>query len=316
MEIWRTQLATAREALAQAGLTAATCRRGHHQPARNHRGVEPPHRPARAPRHRLAGPPRRAHLRAAARAGLEETPSRPRPAWCWTPTSRAPSCKWMLDHVPGAREQAQRGELAFGTVDSWLLWQLTGGAVHATDVSNASRTMLLQRAHQPVGRRAAARCWTSRASCCRRCTRPATFRRHPAGPAGRTPSAMGGMAGDQQSALFGQACFHAGMAKNTYGTGCFMLMHTGSSSRPVATACSPPARAQPGQHPSLRWKAACLSAAPWCSGCATACAPSSSSEVQALAESVPDAGGVMFVPAFTGLGAPYWNPTHAAPSPA
>ncbi len=123
--------------------------------------------------------------------------------------------------------------------------------------------------------------------------------------------AIGGVAGDQQSALFGQACFAAGMAKNTYGTGCFMLMHTGERIPDLdTTACSTTSAAQTGAAAaSSRWKAACSSAAPWCSGCATACAPSRrSSEVQALAESVPDAGGVMMVPAFTGLGAPYWKP--------
>ena len=135
--------------------------------------------------------------------------------------------KWILDQVPGARQQAANGELAFGTVDSWLIWQLTGGAVHATDVSNASRTMLFN-VHTNQ--------WDP--ELLQALDIPANML-----PAVKPSSALygevspdllghaipiGGVAGDQQSALFGQACFKAGMVKNTYGTGCFMLMHTGT----------------------------------------------------------------------------------------
>ncbi len=139
----------------------------------------------------------------------------------------APKLKWILDHVPGAREQAERGDLAFGTIDTWLIWQLTRGRRHVTDVSNASRTMLfnihtnqwddelmhllgIPSALMPEVLPSAAEFGVIDASLL----------------GGEVP--VCGVAGDQQAALFGQACFSEGMAKNTYGTGCFMLMHTGN----------------------------------------------------------------------------------------
>lgn len=145
--------------------------------------------------------------------------------------------RWLLDNVPGARAQAERGELAFGTVDSWLMWQLTGGKVHVTDVSNASRTMLFN-VHRNE--------WD--ADLLKALDIPAAlmpsvqpssshFADTDAALLGRALP-IGGVAGDQQSALFGQACFAAGMAKNTYGTGCFLLMHTGANSSLRTTACS------------------------------------------------------------------------------
>ena len=215
--------------------------------------------------------------------------------------------RWLLDHVPGARERAERGELAFGTVDSWLLWQLTGGRVHATDVSNASRTMLfdirrnawdetLLRALQvPAGLLPAVHPSSHRYAECD----PALF---------GAPLPICGIAGDQQSALFGQACFTPGLAKNTYGTGCFMLLHTGGERRLSAnglvttSAAQADARAQFALEGSVFIGGAVVQ---WLRDGLGAIR--SSAEVQALAESVPDAGGVMFVPAFTGLGAPYWN---------
>jgi glycerol kinase len=215
--------------------------------------------------------------------------------------------QWMLDHVPGARDAAERGELAFGTVDSWLMWKLTHGQVHVTDVSNASRTMLfnvhtnqwddellaLLRIPQPAARGAA--------------VQPPLWRhgRRPAGP--RHP--IGGVAGDQQSALFGQACFTAGMAKNTYGTGCFMLMHTGSAFQTSQNGLLTTSAAQASQQPEFAMEGSVFvggAVVQWLRDGLRAI--TSSSEVQALAESVPDSGGVMMVPAFTGLGAPYWKP--------
>jgi glycerol kinase len=181
--------------------------------------------------------------------------------------------KWILDHVPGAREQARKGELAFGTVDTWLLWQLTGGAVHATDVSNASRTLMLD-VHTNQ--------WDDdllRVLDIPRELLPAV---HPSSHAfGDTVPGLlgaavpvGGMAGDQQSALFGQACFRPGLAKNTYGTGCFMLMHTGAQFQTSRNGLITTSAAQPAPSPNSRWKAASSSVAPWCSGCATGCVPS------------------------------------------
>ena len=221
----------------------------------------------------------------------------------------ATKIRWILDHVSGAHIAAAHGELAFGTVDSWLLWKLTGGRVHATDVSNASRTMLFDIRHNVWDHellKAAAR---ARQPAARRCTPAAMSSARPMPALLGAAIPVAGIAGDQQSALFGQACFTAGLAKNTYGTGCFMLMHTGDKFRISENGLITTAAAQADSRAaSTRSKAACSSAARWCSGCATACnAIKASSEVQALAESVPDAGGVMFVPAFTGLGAPYWN---------
>ena len=217
--------------------------------------------------------------------------------------------KWLLDNVPGARVQAERGELAFGTVDSWLIWQLTQGQVHATDVSNASRTLLLN-IHSNQWDHELLRVLDIPAS-----LMPTVL--PSSADYGRTDAKLlgsaipiGGVAGDQQSALFGQACFKAGQAKNTYGTGCFMLMHTGTNaptshnglittSAAQTRMSAPPEFALEGSvfigGAVVQWLRDGLHAI------------QGSHEVQTLAQSVPDAGGVMFVPAFTGLGAPYWN---------
>jgi len=216
--------------------------------------------------------------------------------------------RWLLNHVPGARAQAESGELAFGTVDSWLIWQLTGGAVHATDVSNASRTMLFN-VHRNQ--------WD--AELLGLLDIPAQLM-----PKVYASSAhygellpellghaitIGGVAGDQQSALFGQACFKAGMVKNTYGTGCFMLMHTGPQFQSSGNGLITTSAAQVGPQPEFALEGSVFvggAVVQWLRDGLHAI--SASSEVEALAHSVPDAGGVMMVPAFTGLGAPYWKP--------
>ncbi|RYF36881.1 MAG: glycerol kinase, partial [Comamonadaceae bacterium] len=216
--------------------------------------------------------------------------------------------KWLLDNVPGAREQAERGELAFGTVDSWLLWQLTEGALHATDVSNASRTMLFnvhsnswdEELLDLLGIPAALMPRVLPSSAAYGETRPALL---------GAPIPIGGVAGDQQSALFGQACFQAGMAKNTYGTGCFMLMHTGGTFQTSANGLltTSAAQATPATEFAIEGSVFVGGAVvQWLRDGLHAI--KGSGEVQALAESVPDSGGVMMVPAFTGLGAPYWKP--------
>ncbi|MDP1782585.1 MAG: FGGY-family carbohydrate kinase, partial [Hydrogenophaga sp.] len=200
------------------------------------------------------------------------------------------------------------GELAFGTVDSWLIWQLTGGARHVTDVSNASRTMLFNVHTRQWDDELLALLDIPKSLMPEALPSSAHFGEMKAEWLG-APLEIGGVAGDQQSALFGQACFTAGMAKNTYGTGCFMLMHTGerfqiSQNGLITTATAqPPGPQQYALEGSVfiggavvQWLRDGLSAI------------ESSSEVQALAESVPDAGGVVLVPAFTGLGAPYWRP--------
>ena len=216
--------------------------------------------------------------------------------------------QWILDHVDGARAQAERGELLFGTVDSWLMWQLSGGAVHATDVSNASRTMLFNIHTNQwdeellAALRIPARMMpTVHAS-------SAHFGQVKADWLGHS-ILIGGVAGDQQSALFGQACFSAGMVKNTYGTGCFMLMHTGGQGMLSHNGLITTSAAQVNTTPQFAIEGSVFvggAVVQWLRDGLHAI--QNSGEVQALAESVPDSGGVMVVPAFTGLGAPYWKP--------
>ncbi|MEN9842808.1 MAG: hypothetical protein RLZZ612_637 [Pseudomonadota bacterium] len=215
--------------------------------------------------------------------------------------------KWLLDNVPNAREQAARGELAFGTIDSWLIWQLTQGKVHATDVSNASRTMLfnihtnewddelLQILDIPVGLLPKVQASSS------------IFAQTDVDILGASIP-IGGVAGDQQSALFGQACFKSGMAKNTYGTGCFMLMHTGDIFQTSTNGLLTTSAAQTAQKSQFAIEGSVFvggAVVQWLRDGLHAI--QSSGEVQALAQSVTDSGGVMMVPAFTGLGAPYWD---------
>jgi glycerol kinase len=214
---------------------------------------------------------------------------------------------WILDHVPGARARAERGELAFGTVDTWLIWQLTGNRTHVTDPSNASRTMLFD---INTGD------WDAELLRLLRVPRAILPDIHPSAHAfGMLPKSMfgepliiAGVAGDQQAALFGQACHREGMAKNTYGTGCFMLLHTGakvvsSSSGLVSTACA-----------QSREKEYALEGSVFIAGAVVQWLRDemkffeTSREIEALANSVLDSGDVFIVPAFTGLGAPYWDP--------
>jgi glycerol kinase len=215
--------------------------------------------------------------------------------------------QWLLDHVPGARAAAGRGELAFGTVDTWLLWHLTGGRVHATDVSNASRTLLLN-VHENA--------WDDELLALLDVPRSLLPEVHPSSHVfGHTDAALlgaslpiGGIAGDQQAALFGQACLRPGLAKNTYGTGCFMLMHTGGNFRVSTNGLVTTSAAQVDAAPQFALEGSVFiggAVVQWLRDGLRAI--EGSAEVQRLAESVPDSGGVMFVPAFTGLGAPYWN---------
>ena len=223
----------------------------------------------------------------------------------------ASKIRWLLDNVPGARERAERGELCFGTVDSWLIWQLSGGAVHVTDYSNASRTMLFN-IHTLR--------WDE--ELCEIFGIPRSILPRPVGNsevyglvARDLPELEGlagipicGSIGDQPAALFGQGCFHPGEAKNTYGTGCFSLMNVGRE--------------------AVRSRAGLVTSVGWSIGGETSYALEgsvfnagstiqwlrdelklidSAPECDRLAESVPDSGGVVIVPAFTGLGAPYWD---------
>jgi len=216
---------------------------------------------------------------------------------------------WLLDHVPGARASAERGELAFGTVDSFLVWQLTGGEAHVTDASNASRTLLFD-LHTGD--------WSS--ALCALLGVPAEVlptvvdssavygvTRGVAGLPDGIPVA--GMAGDQQAALFGQACFEPGEAKCTYGTGAFLLMNTGERAVPSTN----------GLVTTVAWRLGgrttfALEGSAFIAGAAVQWLRDglglirTAAEVEALAARVPDTGGVYFVPALTGLGAPHWRP--------
>ena len=219
----------------------------------------------------------------------------------------ATKVRWLLDNVPGLAAKAGRGEVAFGTVDSWLIWNLTGGKVHATDFSNASRTMLLNLKTLD---------WDSELLAALGVPRGILPRvQASSGHFGTTvPSLFGrsipitAAAGDQQAALFGQACFEAGMGKNTYGTGCFMLLNTGA--RPVYS--------EHGLLTTVAWGLPdgvtyALEGSIFVAGAAVQWLRdglgiiASSGETEALAASVPDTGGVYLVPAFVGLGAPYWD---------
>jgi len=219
----------------------------------------------------------------------------------------ATKLQWILDSVPGAREAANRGELAFGTVDSWLLWKLTGGRNHATDVSNAARTMLFD-IHRNTWDEDLLKLFNIPAAVLPE-VHPSAWQYGETDPEILGASVrIGGMAGDQQSALFGQACFHPGLAKNTYGTGCFMLLHTGAQSLNSANGLITTSSAQTSTAPTFALEGSVFiggAVVQWLrDGLGVI---ERSSDVQSLADSVPDSGGVVFVPAFTGLGAPYWR---------
>ena len=221
----------------------------------------------------------------------------------------ATKIRWILDNVPGARERAERGELLFGTVETWLIWKLTG--VHVTDYSNASRTMLFD-IHRL--------CWDE--ELCRLLEIPMSMLPKPVSNSqlyGTVQPGIPGLeklagipvcgaAGDQQAALFGQTCFHPGEAKNTYGTGCFTLMNVGSE----------PVRSRAGLVSSVAWSVNgettyVLEGSVFNGGSTIQWLRDelqiidSAPQINTLAATVPDSGGVVVVPAFTGLGAPYWD---------
>lgn len=216
--------------------------------------------------------------------------------------------RWILDNVQGARKKALRGELAFSTVDSWLAWKLTGGKKHVTDFSNASRTLLFNIHTGAWDDDLLATLGIPR-SLLPEVASSSEIYAETAGPAFMAGIPIAGIAGDQQAALFGQTCFQPGMAKNTYGTGCFMLMQTGkkageSKNKLLAT---------------IAWRIGgvteyAFEGSVFIGGAVVQWLRDGlgiikkSSDVEALAASVPDNGGVYLVPAFSGLGAPHWDP--------
>lgn len=308
LEIWRTQLATAQDALAKAGIHARQVRALGITNQRettivwNRATGQPIH-------HAIVWQDRRAEptcveLR---ERGLAPT-IQAKTGLLVDAYFSGTKLKWILDNVPKAREQAERGELAFGTVDSWLIWCLTAGAVHATDVSNAARTMLFN-VHSNTWDEELLKALDIPAAMLPK-VKPSSAIYGEVAPAllGHAIP-IGGVAGDQQSALFGQACFKAGMVKNTYGTGCFMLMHTGQKFQTSHHGLISTSAAQPTQQTQFAMEGSVFvggAVVQWLRDGLQAIR--GSGEVQALAESVPDSGGVIVVPAFTGLGAPYWKP--------
>ena len=308
LEIWRDQLAVAREALRRAGCRGADIAAI---------GLTN-QRETTVLWERTTGRPlanaivwqdrRTADSCAKLRAAGAEALVRAKTGLLLDPYFSATKLAWLLEHVPGARDRARRGELAFGTIDSWLAWNLSGGRLHVTDPSNASRTSLfdihagdwdeellalfgIPREVLPRVVRSSGRCGEAA---------PDLF---------GAAIPLGGMAGDQQAALFGQACHGAGMAKNTYGTGCFLLMHTGeaavASQNGLVTTCA----AQTGEAREYA-----LEGSVFIGGAVVQWLRDGlglirqAADIEPLAASVPDAGGVVFVPAFAGLGAPHWNP--------
>jgi len=224
------------------------------------------------------------------------------------PYFSASKIRWILDHTPGSIERAERGELAFGTVDSWLVWKLTDGAAHITDVTNASRTMLFN-IHTQEWDEELLTLWKIPREILPKVCSSSEIYAQTSKSFSSTPIPISGIAGDQQAALFGQACFNSGMVKTTYGTGCFMLMNTGekpvlSKSKLLTTIAY-----KVGQKTNYA-----LEGSVFIGGAVVQWLRDSlgmiktSAEIEQLAASVPDNNGVYFVPAFTGLGAPYWDP--------
>jgi glycerol kinase len=217
----------------------------------------------------------------------------------------ATKLQWVLNHVPGAKKRAQSGELAFGTIDSWLVWQLTNGRCHVTDASNASRTMLFN-IHTGAWDDELLRLFGVPRAILPDVRSSSEVYGETSLLGGAIPIA--GIAGDQQAALFGQVCTRPGMVKNTYGTGCFMLMHTGG--KPIAS--------KNNLLTTVAWRLGgrteyALEGSIFIAGSVVQWLRDglgiikSSREIEALAAQVPDNGGVYLVPAFAGLGAPHWD---------
>ena len=313
MAIWQSQLHTAREALRQGGLRPADVRGVGITNQREttllwHRRTGAPLHPA------IVWQDRRTEaLCQALQAQGAEAMVQARTGLRLDPYFSGTKLRWLLDQVPGARAMAEAGELAFGTVDSWLIWQLTGGRRHVTDISNASRTLLLNIHSGQWDDELLALLNIPRSVLPEVLPSVADFGQVQAGLLGddaATPT-IGGVAGDQQSALLGQACLQPGDVKNTYGTGCFMLMHTGGfaaqSTNGLITTCA--AQPVPGAAPVYALEGSVFmggAVVQWLRDGLRAI--EHSHQVEALAASVPDSDGVVLVPAFAGLGAPYWLP--------
>lgn len=309
LEIWESELAVAREALRSAGLCAADLAALAITNQREttvvwDRRTGEPVAPAIVWQDRRT----KERVEALEAEGLEPLVAG-KTGLRLDPCFSATKVGWILDHVPGARRRVERGELLFGTVDAWLLWKLTKGAVHATDITNASRTLhcdlrsgqwddeLLALFGIPPAMLPEILPSSGTAALCA----PEWF-------GGAVP--VTGIAGDQQAAAFGEACFTPGTVKNTYGTGGFLLMNIGAESRPsVSRLITTAAFRLEGRRPAYA-----LEGSVFVAGAVVQWLRDemgfvrTSAEIEPLAGSVADTGGVYFVPAFTGLGAPHWDP--------
>jgi glycerol kinase len=307
-EIWENQSAVAVEALAQAGLTARDVTAIGITNQRETTVVWD--RRTGAPvGHAIVWQDRRtadtcAALKAAAHEPLfvRQTGLRLDPYFSGT------KLKWILDHTPGAREKAAGGDLLFGTIDSWLIWKLTDGVAHVTDATNASRTLLLN-IHTGAWDEDCLRVLDIPRAMLPQVVNSSAIVGESAIPGPLAGIPIAGIAGDQQAALFGQACFEPGMAKNTYGTGCFMLMNTGRKAVP----------SQNNLLTTIAWQIDdcieyALEGSVFIGGAVVQWLRDemqiirSASECDELAAGVPDSNGLFLVPAFAGLGAPHWDP--------
>ncbi|MDH7487765.1 MAG: glycerol kinase GlpK [Anaerolineae bacterium] len=307
-DIWRTQVAVARQAMAKAGATAADIaaigitNQRETTVVWDRRTGQPVYNAIVWQCRRTAD-----HCEALKASGFAET-IRTKTGLVTDAYFSGTKVAWILDHVDGARARAEAGELAFGTIDTFLLWRLSGGRIHVTDYSNASRTLLfnihtLDWDDDILAELRIPRCLLPE-------VRPSSDLYGESDPVlfgGAIP--LAGDAGDQQAAAFGQACYAVGMAKNTYGTGCFMLLNTGGQ----------PVPSQRGLLTTIAWGLGgqvtyALEGSVFIAGAAVQWLRDelriieNSQEVEALAAAVPDNGGVYVVPAFVGLGAPYWDP--------
>lgn len=306
-EIWQTQLATARAALAQAELKAADVAAIGITNQRETTVIWD--RKTGAPIHNaLVWQDRRTakfcdELKYAGHAALIQRKA----GLVIDAYFSGSKVRWLLDHVPGARARAERGELAFGTIDTWLLWKLTNGRLHVTDPSNASRTMLFNLHTGEWDDELLGVLGVPRQLLPEVRSSSEVYGETAAELLGQ-PIRIAGIAGDQQAALFGQNCFSRGLAKNTYGTGCFMLMNIGAT----------PAPSQHQLLTTVAWRTNgqtdfALEGSVFIGGAVVQWLRDglglikSSGDIEPLAASVPDSGGVYLVPAFAGLGAPYWD---------
>jgi glycerol kinase len=309
--IWESQLATAREVIAAAGISARDIAAIGITNQREttivwERATGKPIHNAIVWQSRLTAP----ICDELERRGLGDT-IRAKTGLLIDPYFSGTKLMWLLDNVPGARARAERGELLFGTVDTFLIWRLSGGAVHVTDYSNASRTLLFNIHTLDWDDDLLRELGVPRAMLPRVLPSSYGYAQSDAALFG-TPIPIAGNAGDQQAATFGQACFEPGMAKNTYGTGCFMLLTTGEQPRASHNGLLTTIgwALGPAERPRVTYA---LEGSVFIAGAAVQWLRdglgiiAQSVDVEKLALSVPDAGGVYVVPAFVGLGAPYWD---------